>query len=383
MNEVLDVLGLTHVQHTLIGDEFVRGISGGQRKRVNIGIELMSSPLVLFLDEPTSGLDATTTMELIESLEKLADLGLTIAMVIHQPRMEVLNKIDNLMLLQRGGFPVYIGPTAKALPYFENVLGCTVPPSTSIADFFLDVITANQTQTFDYGDLTECFNKYKESQSAFDEFNPKKARKRDALLKRKIPKAKRPSRAAQCKHFFDRSLKQMINSKRVFLVDSLILIFAGGMAGFVATSVNNGNNFTICVNGIMSIMSALRIYGSEKTNYRREMQAGMSSFSYWSGKALAYLPVIFLNPCFFLGSFYKLGTIECTAVQLYWVIVTINFSATGIGCFLSTITAVKSGQLAGVVLGLIAIMTSGNQPTIKELEKNFAGWAMTKLTYGR
>lgn len=51
VNEVLDVLGLTHVQHTLIGDEFVRGISGGQRKRVNIGIELMSSPLVLFLDE--------------------------------------------------------------------------------------------------------------------------------------------------------------------------------------------------------------------------------------------------------------------------------------------------------------------------------------------
>ena len=173
----------------------------------------MSSPLVLFLDEPTSGLDATTTMELIDSLEKLADLGLTIAMVIHQPRMEVLDKIDNLMLLQRGGFPVFIGPTKSALPYFEDVLGCKVPPATSTADFFLDVITANQTQAFDYGDLTECFIKYKNSQSAFDEFNPKKARKREALKLRTIPSPKRPLRITQCKHFFDRSLKQIINSK--------------------------------------------------------------------------------------------------------------------------------------------------------------------------
>ena len=84
MNEIVDILGLAHVQHSLIGDEETRGISGGQRKRVNIGIELMASPLVLFLDEPTSGLDATTTMELIESLDVLAGLGLTIAMVIQQ-----------------------------------------------------------------------------------------------------------------------------------------------------------------------------------------------------------------------------------------------------------------------------------------------------------
>ena len=78
VNEVIDILGLKHVQYNLIGDELTRGISGGQRKRVNIAIELMGSPLVLFLDEPTSGLDSTTSQQLIDSLEKLAGLGLTI-----------------------------------------------------------------------------------------------------------------------------------------------------------------------------------------------------------------------------------------------------------------------------------------------------------------
>ena len=82
VNEVIDILGLSHVQHSIIGDEETRGISGGQRKRVNIGIELTSSPLVLYLDEPTSGLDSTSTLSLLESLSKLANLGLTIAMVI-------------------------------------------------------------------------------------------------------------------------------------------------------------------------------------------------------------------------------------------------------------------------------------------------------------
>jgi hypothetical protein len=168
----------------------------------------------------------------------------------------------------------------------------------------------------------------------------------------------------------------------VFLVDSLILFFAGGLAGFVATSVNVGNNFTVCVNGIMSIMSALRIFGSEKANYLREMQAGMSSFSYWLGKSLAYVPIIFLNPLFFMASFYKLGTPECAEVELYRIIVAINFSATGIGCFISTVTTQKSSQLAGVVFGLIAIMTSGGNPTLKELEKGLVGRLMTKFTYG-
>lgn len=61
--EVMEQLGLTHVQHTVIGSEETRGISGGERKRVNIGIELLAQPLILFCDEPTTGLDATASLK--------------------------------------------------------------------------------------------------------------------------------------------------------------------------------------------------------------------------------------------------------------------------------------------------------------------------------
>ena len=80
------LLGLWDIRHSVIGDERVRGISGGQRKRVNIGMEMVADPTVLFLDEPTSGLDSSSSMEVCNALRRISELGLTIVAVVHQPR---------------------------------------------------------------------------------------------------------------------------------------------------------------------------------------------------------------------------------------------------------------------------------------------------------
>lgn len=101
-NTIISSLNLSHVKHTNIGDERTRGISGGQRKRVNIGIELGSVPLALFMDEPTSGLDANTALNVCELLQKISRLGLTIISIIHQPRCEIFKKFDNLLLFIPG-----------------------------------------------------------------------------------------------------------------------------------------------------------------------------------------------------------------------------------------------------------------------------------------
>ena len=77
--DVIGCLGLSHISHELIGDEEKRGISGGQHKRVNVGMELVSRPSLLFLDEPTSGLDSTTSFELLEGLGVIAKGGAGVA----------------------------------------------------------------------------------------------------------------------------------------------------------------------------------------------------------------------------------------------------------------------------------------------------------------
>eukprot|EP00930_Biecheleria_cincta_P027070 TRINITY_DN1901_c1_g1_i1.p1 TRINITY_DN1901_c1_g1~~TRINITY_DN1901_c1_g1_i1.p1 ORF type:complete len:1123 (+),score=151.60 TRINITY_DN1901_c1_g1_i1:451-3369(+) len=139
VDDVLNVMQLTHVQHTVVGDSEERGISGGQKKRVNIGIELVSRPSVLMLDEPTSGLDSTTALSIIHSLKNLAEMGMTVVMSIHQPRYSLFELFDEVLLLGLGGRTVFLGPSDGALPYFEG-LGFELPKNENPADWFMDVI---------------------------------------------------------------------------------------------------------------------------------------------------------------------------------------------------------------------------------------------------
>lgn len=86
VEEVLSVLKLKHIENSVVGDENKRGVSGGEKKRVSIGIELVADPKILFLDEPTTGLDATTAKELMQFLQTVASTGVNVICVIHQPR---------------------------------------------------------------------------------------------------------------------------------------------------------------------------------------------------------------------------------------------------------------------------------------------------------
>ena len=121
VDNVLEILNLSQVQHSIIGDEKVRGISGGQRKRVNIGMELVSTPLCLFLDEPTSGLDAAAALEITELLARISKIGVTVVAVIHQPRTEIFYKFDEGLLLTRAGKVAFWGPVLDIKPYFISL----------------------------------------------------------------------------------------------------------------------------------------------------------------------------------------------------------------------------------------------------------------------
>lgn len=139
VNQCISELGLDHVQHSVIGDERTRGVSGGQRKRVNIGIELVADPSILFLDEPTSGLDSTTSTSLCMTLKRIAESrSMTIAAVIHQPSLSSFLCFDDLLLLGKGGRVVYHGPVRDAPNYFASI-GFPLPDQCNPADFYLDV----------------------------------------------------------------------------------------------------------------------------------------------------------------------------------------------------------------------------------------------------
>ncbi|KAF9564210.1 hypothetical protein EC968_004604 [Mortierella alpina] len=143
VDEIIDLIGLTECRDVLVGDDDTSGISGGQRRRVSIGLQLVNEPACLFLDEPTSGLDALTAKTLVLTLKRIALAGRTVVCAIHQPRIDIWNEFDNVLLLMTGGRLAYAGKASDAIAYFERA-GYTPPEQTNVPDFIIDTVSINQ-----------------------------------------------------------------------------------------------------------------------------------------------------------------------------------------------------------------------------------------------
>ena len=160
VEQVMDLLELQRIKDINIGDEETRGVSGGQRKRVNIGMELVADPTVLFLDEPTSGLDSTSSLTVLRALKRVAaEGGLTIVAVLHQPRYEIFEMFDDVLFLAVGGRTVYLGPTIHVQRYFKDLNYTKPNPNMNPADFYMDTIFDASSEGQEPRDLPDEWNK--------------------------------------------------------------------------------------------------------------------------------------------------------------------------------------------------------------------------------
>jgi len=154
--EVEKQLGIHHIRDSLIGSEEGkgRGISGGEKRRVGIACELVTSPSILFLDEPTSGLDAYNAYNVIECLVTLAKTyKRTVIFTIHQPRSNIVALFDRLILLAQGK-TVYSGPLHTCQEYFDRI-GYSCPPGFNIADYLVDLtMHAGSLTSYDDGTVS-------------------------------------------------------------------------------------------------------------------------------------------------------------------------------------------------------------------------------------
>ena len=129
------------VAHAFVGDEWTRGLSGGEKRRVSIATELLTSPAIMFLDEPTTGLDSTNAAKVVDILAALGDGGVTVVLSIHQPRPDVFRLLDRILVMSGTGRAVYSGASNSAEAHFES-LGYAPPrpEGVNVADYVLDVV---------------------------------------------------------------------------------------------------------------------------------------------------------------------------------------------------------------------------------------------------
>lgn len=136
--EMLKSLGLYEIKDLKVGSPINKKISGGQRKRLNIALELIREPQVLFVDEPTSGLSSRDSENIMDLLKELALKGKLVFVVIHQPSSDIFKMFDNLLILDTGGFPIYYGNPVESVIYFKKAI---------------NHVTANESECFNCGNV--------------------------------------------------------------------------------------------------------------------------------------------------------------------------------------------------------------------------------------
>ena len=427
VDRVLDILGLREIRHSVIGDEEKRGISGGQRKRVNIGMELVADPTILFLDEPTSGLDSKSSKDVCLCLRSIAESGLTVATVLHQPSYTIFTSFHKVLLLGKGGRTVYLGPAEDAVHYFASI-GFECPALQNPADFFMDVISGEvpcqgkpDFQPSDLFDLwethrvAEAAEKAKRetaataeadeeadevaSASAESTSGSKRKRLRAAMFGEQLSLRKTPSLFYLIAQVTWRALIQQTRSWTFVFLDNALVYIAGLALGAIYASMKyagpppeelsslcpealrsrceqpmydpiiNQISLTVLALSLTTSMAALRVFGNERTVYWREASNGDRKWTlaYFVGKNLSQLIQIALFPVIFLSVYYTVTTPRASLLMYYWVLLLMTWTATGCAYFISIAVPPSLAQLASVVFCLICQMGAGTQPTLSQL----------------
>jgi ABC-type multidrug transport system ATPase subunit len=240
VDDILDNLGLSHVADTLIGGGPLMsgGLSGGEKKRVQCGVELVTRPSLVILDEPTSGLDSYSAQSLMDVLKRIADAGATVIVTIHQPPPPVVRKIDNLLLLL-GGKILYDGPMGAKVEEAFGSRGYPKPDDYNISDWILQVA---QTNTIDelrgngfFGDDDKLAKTERASRrfstitvSAHSEGKAATVTEHVGLV-------------VQTRLLFDRAIKQLVRDKLSFVIRIVVNLAFGLLYGSIFLSVGRSD----------------------------------------------------------------------------------------------------------------------------------------------
>ncbi|XP_031574041.1 ABC transporter G family member 28-like [Actinia tenebrosa] len=393
VNEIIELLDLTKVKNTKIGDEETRGISGGQRKRVNIGMELVADPTLLFLDEPTSGLDSTSSLLVLDALRAVAEKGrLTVVCVIHQPRFEIFSALHKTLFLGPGGRTVYLGNVDDAEEYF-NSHGLVCPKNINPADFYMDVIGGlhdNVTDGAGGFDSKSLFDKWEDQQQEYesevngDETHAEIIQTFDADQNRKLPGFLR-----QLVSFSHREVKFQFRLVKSLVMDLCLVLLAGGMLGALRRNATLDKFFILqtlssLAIGLTAMLSSLRCFGNNRATFWRESSTGINRLSYFLAVNIVQLPIIIITPMVYLSLLYPLISPRGYLVYHYVATLAAEFSCTGTGYAISTLFNPKNSQMASVTLTLIFSLVSGLSPSLCDMNKyTFIGPLLYNLSFCR
>ncbi|KAG5179837.1 P-loop containing nucleoside triphosphate hydrolase protein [Tribonema minus] len=306
VEETIKALKLSACANTIVGDDRHRGVSGGEKRRVSIGVDIVHQPKIIFLDEPTSGLDSTTALQIVETLRAICQRDRTIAVTIHQPSSRVFEVFDKVMFMSKGHL-VYNGPPTGLGDHLQVISKDPLPKFANLSELFLEVV-----------------DKYEREGNV------------EQLL------------LAETSILLHRNFKNVIRTPELFLVRLFTAVMTGLILGSVYWDIPASEEGVAQLAGyiafteaffIFTSLEALPIFLDERHIFAREHGRGayrVSSFVL--ANTLVILPFLFLCALIYSAiSFYMLGLANGGGNFIYQVVMifVMVVAANGFSTFIS------------------------------------------------
>lgn len=398
---VIDCLELSHVRDSQVGSVGKPIISGGQRKRVSIGMELAAAPMAIFLDEPTSGLDATSAASMMRTLKALARLGISVIVIIHQPRSEIFDLFDTLILLGNGQ-TIYEGPQVDAKQYFENV-GFHFPDYSNHGDIITDIITGNGRDYKPSGDISkesliEYWSGYRRKMGATNTDRHTLTALGNTAM-RKAMENRGALRIRQVWLCLLRAMLQQYRAMPAYCAEMGLATLAGFLLGLAqnpkkgilftgtfkdsysilssATDIESAPELALLIAiaiGLVAAAPGVKAFSEEMLLQRREAEAGHSRIAYFIAKVISLIPRMILGCLHFSTPLFLLAVpvinwgIAFSANLLYF------YCIYGLASIVSAFTRREDAPLFATMVSLIVGILSGAAPPLRKVDSWHLAW---------
>ena len=372
--DVLQSLGLFEIRNLRVGSVLEKVISGGQRKRLNIALELIREPSILFVDEPTSGLSSKDSENIMDLLKELALNGKIVFVVIHQPSSNIFKLFDRLLIMDEGGYPIYDGIPLNAIVHFKahsfrgnsQERECSLCGNVNPEQIF-NIIDARIVDEFG----TETEERKKESKDWYELYLKLKAQEKVEIVTNK-PKVSSylPNKIIQFTAYFTRDFKSKIANLQYILVNLLVapalaLLLSFFIKYFGITSESQAYSFftnenipqylfiAVVVAIFLGLTTAAEEINKDKKILDRESFLNLSRQSY----LLSKVSILFILSAVQSGTFTLIGNLllEVDGMFLkYWLILfSTSFVSNIMGLTISS--AFNSAKVIYIVVPLLII----------------------------
>ncbi|CAG9314060.1 unnamed protein product [Blepharisma stoltei] len=372
VEKILEDLRLTRVAENVIGSVTSKGLSGGERKRVCIGIELITEPLILILDEPTSGLDSYTAEIVVDLLLEQAKKGRTIITTIHQPSSGVFKKFDRLVLMSEGNI-VYQGQASESRKYFAG-LGYKCPKLMNPADYFMRLLHVVDRRNLSKEEREKLKILVEEYSSKEPEKQVVGSKELEHLANKTFT---RPSTVLE--QFWLLLKRANINSRRNPIFGRVKYLQVIVLAALLDLTYNNlGTSYSSIQdrNGVLFLLTmtaanfgnqnACLSFPSELPLFLKESKQGLySTISYYMAKTIAELPNLII--AIFLESiilYWAIGLNNYDASKFfifYAALLILNICGTGIGYIVGALFHTETAAMAAGPLFVIPVLLFAGQ----------------------